>query len=85
MRHLLRTTLVVVARALLETCAPSAMGGFPGSHGRIVFATNRDGDYEIYSMNPDGSDQTNLTNDPGQDISPRVGRREPHRVREQSG
>ena len=30
--------------------------------GRIAFSSDRDGDYEIYVMNADGSDQTNLTN-----------------------
>ncbi len=29
---------------------------------RIAFVTNRDDDLEIYAMNSDGSDQTNLTN-----------------------
>lgn len=29
---------------------------------KIAFTTNRDGDYEIYSMNADGSGQANLTN-----------------------
>jgi hypothetical protein len=29
---------------------------------KILFGASRDGNYEIYSMNPDGSDQTNLTN-----------------------
>jgi TolB protein len=34
--------------------------------GKVVFETNRDGDFEIYSMNvTDGSGQTNLTDDPG--------------------
>ncbi|MEO7367074.1 MAG: DPP IV N-terminal domain-containing protein, partial [Gemmatimonadaceae bacterium] len=37
---------------------------------RIAFATNRDGNFEIYSMNPDGKDQKNLTNDPGGDARP---------------
>ena len=33
----------------------------------ILFNTNRDGNLEIYVMNPDGSQPTNLTNDPGSD------------------
>jgi len=32
--------------------------------GRIVFTSNRDGNYEVYSMNPDGSDQVRLTDTP---------------------
>lgn len=46
-------------------------GGPPGS---IAFASNRDGNNEIYVMNPDGSDQARLTvnsrNDRRPDISP---------------
>jgi len=37
---------------------------------KIVFATNRDGNFEIYTMNPDGTEQTNISNDPGQDGRP---------------
>jgi len=32
-----------------------AEGAYPGSNGKIAFETNRDGNEEIYSMNPDGS------------------------------
>jgi TolB protein len=41
--------------------------GFPlwSPDGRkIAFLTGRDGNAEIYTMNPDGSEQTNLTNTP---------------------
>jgi TolB protein len=34
---------------------------------RIAFETNRDGNYEIYVMNADGSNQRNLTNSPSSD------------------
>ncbi|HEY6881725.1 MAG TPA: hypothetical protein VI299_27045, partial [Polyangiales bacterium] len=37
---------------------------------RIVFSSTRDGNSEIYSANPDGSDLQRLTNDPGIDVSP---------------
>ena len=38
---------------------------------QIVFETNRDGDFEIYVMYIDGSEQTNLTNNPAAyDIAP---------------
>ena len=33
---------------------------------KIVFASRRDGNFEIYIMNPDGSEQTNLTRAPCQ-------------------
>lgn len=37
---------------------------------QIVFQTNRDGDFEIYSMQIDGSDQHRLTNSPRNDLLP---------------
>ena len=37
---------------------------------RIAFTSERDGNREIYVMNADGSQQTNLTMDPGVDFSP---------------
>jgi len=33
----------------------------------ILFATRRDGNDELYAINPDGSELRNLTNDPGRD------------------
>lgn len=41
-----------------------------GLMGKIVFETDRDGNAEIYVMNPDGSGLTNLTNHPGNDGTP---------------
>ncbi len=39
--------------------------------GKIAFTSNRDGNYEIYVMNPDGSNVARLTNNPGAaDASP---------------
>lgn len=37
---------------------------------RIIFLTDRDGNYEIYVMNADGSNPTRLTNSPGVDLFP---------------
>jgi Tol biopolymer transport system component len=34
---------------------------------KIAFTSNRDGNYEIYVMNADGSEPQNLTNNPAQD------------------
>ena len=39
---------------------------------RIVFTSERDGNYEIYIMSADGSGQTRLTNAPGTDNMPSV-------------
>jgi hypothetical protein len=38
--------------------------------GRIAFISKRDGNWEIYVMNADGSGQTNLTNNPAHDWGP---------------
>src|SRR2546427_5193261 len=40
------------------------------TNGKIYFDSNRDGTAQIYSMNPDGSGQTRLTNDSGIDADP---------------
>ena len=37
---------------------------------KIIFVTDRDGNDEIYAMDPDGGNQTNLTNDPAFDENP---------------
>ena len=39
--------------------------------GKIVYSSNRDGNWEIYVANPDGTGQKNLTNHPGWDVYPR--------------
>ena len=36
--------------------------------GLIVFASNRDGNQEIYTMNADGSGATRLTGNPASDV-----------------
>jgi len=40
------------------------------TQGKIAFDTDRDGNTEIYVMNPDGSDQTRITNNPAADYDP---------------
>ena len=37
---------------------------------KVVFTSRRDGNFEIYSMNPDGSNQTNLTRHRANDYAP---------------
>jgi TolB protein len=47
-----------------------ATAAFPGANGQIAFHTTRDGNFEIYAMNPDGSNPVNLTNHPADDAYP---------------
>ena len=64
--------LAVVASLLvvLTQAARPAEAAFPGANGKIVFQSTRDGNGEIYIMNPDGTGQTNLTNDRADDSRP---------------
>ena len=39
-------------------------------NGKIAFTSTRDGNREIYVMNADGSEQTNISNDPAPDYQP---------------
>lgn len=50
-----------------ETARAASQGG-----GRIVFQSNRDGDFEIYSINVDGTDLRQLTNNNVDDKFPAV-------------
>lgn len=55
----------LVAAALIAGMASlPASAAFPGENGRIVFSSNLSGQFEIYSMNPDGSGVTQVTNVP---------------------
>jgi Tol biopolymer transport system component len=61
-----RATPTPVPTPTLTALPPlSGSGG-----GRITFSTNRDGNYEIYVMNADGSDERRLTKSPFEDRHP---------------
>ncbi len=62
--------LAVAAVAVLAGGSSPAESAFPGANGKIAFESFRDGNFEIYVMNADGSNQTNLTNNPADDFSP---------------
>jgi len=62
------TVVTGLTVALLSAPAEAA---FPGSNGKIVFRTNRDGNAEIYTMNADGTGRVNLTRNPAEDVDPR--------------
>jgi hypothetical protein len=59
-------TVVLLAAAVVAVLALGpgpAESAFPGANGKIAFTSNRDGNWDIYVMNADGSHPTNLTKD----------------------
>jgi Tol biopolymer transport system component len=42
----------------------------PATNGKLAFGSDRDGNFEIYVMNPDGSGQSRLTSNPARDAEP---------------
>src|SRR5215210_1057225 len=69
----LRMVVVVVVQVLAALVVLATVGvdpaeaAFPGANGKIVFSSNKvtstnpTGDYEIFTINPDGSQLTQLT------------------------
>lgn len=67
MRRRTRTKLSTCVGGLAALALSVATVGFstarattPGGNGRIAFASNASGSYQIYTMQPDGSDQTRI-------------------------
>ncbi len=60
--HALSTFLIVASVSAVLAKTPETA--------KIVFTSRRDGNFEIYSMNPDGSDQINLTQHRAKDSAP---------------
>src|SRR2546421_7175390 len=42
----------------------------PNPSGRIAFASDRTGNFEIYVMNPDGGGLVQITDNPAEDLNP---------------
>ena len=57
--------VILAACQATATATPTVLGG-----GQIAFASDRDGNFDIYVMNADGTDVTRLTNDPAKDLWP---------------
>ncbi len=67
--RVVRTCVVAVVAGVLCGVSP-ALAAFPGQNGKIAFSSDRDGDTEIYVMNPDGTGQTALTTNTIADSNP---------------
>lgn len=66
-----RAALSMLAIAAASgVAATAAQAAFPGTNGRIAFASNRDGDGEIFVMNSDGTQPLQLTANSVDDASP---------------
>lgn len=68
----LRASIITIAAAaaLGGAAAGPAHAAFPGENGRLAFSTNADGNFEIYSSNPDGTDRRRLTTFAGDEFEP---------------
>ncbi len=62
--------LGLLASFLVAGAGMSATAVVPGSNGRIAFASDRDGDFEIYSIEPDGAGLLQLTSNAVDDDDP---------------
>ncbi|HEY5708462.1 MAG TPA: hypothetical protein VIS51_03630 [Solirubrobacterales bacterium] len=57
--------------AMLAFGGATASGAaFPGGNGRIAYASNQSGSWDVYAMNADGSGKRQLTSGPGDDTQP---------------
>jgi Tol biopolymer transport system component len=64
MRTLRITALALAAGAALFLAAQQAQATFPGQNGKIAFVGNQSGTWQLYTMDPDGSNQTQITSLP---------------------
>ena len=70
MRRPLGSVALLLGIACSLVFAGGASAAFPGTNGRVVFVSNRDGNQEIYSANADGSDPRRLTTNLVADTEP---------------
>jgi len=62
--------LLSTALAVSLAVVGPAHATFPGANGKLAFQTDKDGNWEIYTVNPDGGGLTNLTMSPADDEDP---------------
>jgi len=63
-----RVCAAVLAAGMLALAGTEpAEAAFPGANGKILFVSTRDGNGELYTMNPNGSLQQRITISPAED------------------
>jgi Tol biopolymer transport system component len=63
--------LLALALGAALAMPPSVQASYPGSHnGRLIFAINLNGNYDLYSVLPNGHALHRLTTDPAFDLCP---------------
>ena len=62
LRHLILASIIILGLTLLMVAVDA--------HAQIAFMSHRDGNWEIYVMDPNGGNQRNLTNNPDKDWEP---------------
>ena len=64
--------LLVALACFVPALVPgeAARAAYPGANGHIAWTSNRTGNRDVWSMNPDGSDQRNLTANDAMDAFP---------------
>ena len=66
-----RTSLALLGvHAAVLLLAGPVHASFPGEIGKVAFHSNRDGNFEIYTVDADGGNDTRLTTNPADDLSP---------------
>jgi Tol biopolymer transport system component len=65
-----RFVLLTAVIGLLVLPADRGSAVVPGENGKIAFASTREGNREIYAVNPDATGLARLTNDPAVDTDP---------------
>src|SRR5689334_21307646 len=65
-----RIACLFVASLAFAACPPAATPDVGAAAGRIAFASNRAGNFDIYTMSADGKAVTRLTTSPAADFEP---------------
>jgi Tol biopolymer transport system component len=68
----MKQLLLLVSLAVLLGAAPASgvQPSSPGAGGTVVFVSTRDGDSDVYAVNPDGTGLTQLTHNDDEDSEP---------------